>query len=146
MAGALKTIVFDDRQEDIPSCGIVNLKFTEGDVRAEYISGSEEEVGGDWEYTFLVQEEDLPGGLALDDVGTAGIIDPLWSCLADDEAVEVDETCKARHVSCFTGLPVIETLEEGDWVVIFRYDAECDTYCLAVMEPGNFKTELDALP
>ncbi len=80
MAGTAVTITFLARQDGIPVCGVVNLKFTEGDLRAEYLSGSETLTNdAEWSYMFLVQEDDLPAGLTLSEVQTCNIIAPLWS-------------------------------------------------------------------
>lgn len=147
MAGKAVTITFLVRQDGIPVCGVVNLKFTEGDLRAEYLSGSETLTDdSEWSYMFLVQEDDLPAGLTLSEVQTCNIIAPLWSCLATDEAIEEETECRTRVVSCFSGLPVIETLGEDDYVVIGRYDAECDIFCLKLMDPVTFKEQLELLP
>lgn len=145
MAGATKTITFASRQADIPACGVVNLKFTGGDVRAEYVSGSEVDNDTSWSYDFWVQEEDLPGSMVLDDVQTSGVIAPLWSCKATDDAVVVDETCKARSITCFEGVPVITELAEGDFVGVFRFNGECGTYCIYVITPDDFKAALELL-
>lgn len=146
MAGQTNTIVFASRQTGIPACGVVNLKTTWGDIRAEYVSGSEiENEDSNWEYDFWVQDEDLPGGVTLGDVITANIVAPLWSCKAEDDAVEEDEDCKARVGACFDSLPVLEELEEGDYVGIFRFDPVCGTYCLYIMTPADLKAELDLL-
>lgn len=147
MAGTVFTATFAARQGGIPECGIVNLKYTEGDLRAEYLSGSEQEnADGFWEYTFLIQEEDLPGGLTLAEASNpCNIIAPLWSCLADDEIEASEELCRTRVISCFSGLEVIETLEEGDYVAILRYDPECDIYCLKLMDPVTFKEQIELL-
>lgn len=146
MAGATKTITFAARQDGIAVCGVINLKFVEGDVRAEYVAGTEEENDDtSWSYDFWVQEEDLPGGMTLDDVLTSNVIAPLWSCLATDEAVEEEDECEARSISCFDGLPLIETLEEGDYVAILRFEPECGVYCLYRMTPADFLAQLDLL-
>lgn len=147
MAGAAITITFAAREDGIPVCGVVNLKFTEGNLRAEYLSGSEvENADLSWSYTFLVQEDDLPAGLTLSEVQTCNIIAPLWSCLATDEAIEEETECRTRVISCFSGLEVIEQLGADDYVVIARYDAECDIFCLKVMDPVTFKEQLELLP
>lgn len=145
MAGETKTITFALRQDDIPACGVVNLKFTGGDLRAEYVSGSEVDNGTSWSYDFWVQEEDLPGSMTLDDVLTANVIEPLWSCKSDDDAVVEDETCIARNISCFEGLPVITELAEGDFVGILRFNGDCGTHCLVLMTPDDFKAALELL-
>lgn len=147
MAGETKTITFAARQTGIPGCGVVNLKFLAGDLRSEYVSGSEVDNGDTtWSYDFWVQEEDLPGSMVMDDVQTANVIAPLWSCKADDDAVIEDETCEARVGGCFDGLSVLEELTENDFVGIFRFNPECETYCLFVMTPEDFKVALELLP
>lgn len=146
MAGSAAKINFASRQSGIPACRIVYLKFNEGNVKAEYVSGSEYHEDDDtWSYSFLVQEEDLPGGLTLADIKTCNIIAPYWTCVADEEAAESENACETRTVSCFQGLPVITELENTDMVAILRYDAECDTYCLVMITAENFKAALDAL-
>lgn len=144
---ATRTITFVARQDGIPSCGVVNLKFTDGDLRAEYKSGTEtfNEDDSTWSYQFWVQEEDLPGSMVMSDVKSGNVIAPLWSCKAEDDAEEEEDECVARNAPCFAGLPIIEELEEGDLVGIFRLDEECETLCLHVMDAEVFKTELESL-
>jgi hypothetical protein len=138
MAGAVKTLSFFERQADIPVCRMVYLKFAEGDVRAEYLSGSETHVDTTWQYTFLVQEEDLVGSLTLADIKECNIISPYFECF-DEEAEEPDpEDCPARQIRCFDAIPIIDTLVPGDHVAILRHDEECDTFCLAAMSPYEF--------
>lgn len=142
MAGAAKTITFASRQMAIAGCGIINLKFAEGDLRSEYISGSEvHNDDGSWSYTFLVQEEDLPGSLLLADVKSCNIVEPYWTCFSDDEEAIEDEECEIRNVSCFSAPELIETLTVDDFVPVLRHNLECDTYCLGMMNAYDFSVQ-----
>ena len=141
MAGALKTISFVSRQADIALCRVVNLKFTEGDLRAEYVPASEVHGDGQWSYQFLVQEEDLPGGLTLDDVVNPNLIEPYWACFEADVIDEEEDECQLRAVRCFDDVPIITSLEETDYVAIMRHNVECDSWCLNMMAPYDFIAE-----
>lgn len=136
MAGAIKKLSFASRQADIALCRVVNLKFAEGDLRAEYVPASELNNDGTWEYQFLVQEEDLPGALTLDDVKNCNIIEPYWACV--DAESEEEDACQLRAIRCFDDIPIITELGETDYVAIMRHNVECDTWCLNMMAPYTF--------
>lgn len=145
MAGAVKIITFAERQPGIPECGgVVYLKFTEGDVRAEYLSGSElkDDDLGTWSYQFLVQADDLVGSLTFNDIKNCNLIEPYWDCVSsccDDE--QEDECEEVRRIGCFENIEIIETLGENDYAAVLRHNEECDTFCLAAMDPYQFVSQ-----
>lgn len=143
MAGFIKTLTFAERHDGIPECGVVNLKFAEGDLRAEYVSASElQNEEGAWQYQFLIQEDDLPGGLTSNDVRNANIIEPYWEC--PDEVVE-EEECPARMITCFEDIPVAEAIIEGDEITLARFNEECQQWCLFKFPVADIITDPDAL-
>jgi hypothetical protein len=144
MAGAVTSLTFATRQADIAVCGVVNLHFIEGTCRAEYVSGTELHNDGVWAYQFLIQEEDLPGSMTLADATNCNIVAPYWTCLTEDEEAEEEEACAIRTVRCFDSIPTIETLTADDRVAIFRHDIECDTFCLAMMDPYTFAEQTES--
>ena len=148
MAGAVKTLKFATRQADIPACVVISLKFAEGDLRAEYISGSEIQTSdGAWAYAFLINELDLPGGLVLSDVQNCNIVDPYWECPAA-EPVPEDE-CPARQIVCFQSVDEVVSLGDDDFITVLRFDETCDQWCLRRVSKNIFEQEqitvLDAL-
>lgn len=148
MAGAAKDLSFAQRQESIPACGVILLKMAEGDVRAEYLSGSElQNEDGSWRYSFLVNEADLPGGVELEDVREANIIEPYWEC---PEAEEVPEDeCPARTIRCFEAIEDAVEIEDDDFIGVLRFDEECDVWCLHRISADALRQEqsqeIDAL-
>lgn len=148
MAGAAKDLSFAQRQESIPACGVILLKMAEGDVRAEYLSGSElQNEDGSWRYSFLVNEADLPGGVELEDVREANIIEPYWEC---PEAEEVPEDeCPARTIRCFEAIEDAVEIEDDDFIGVLRFDEECDVWCLHRISANALRQEqsqeIDAL-
>lgn len=55
----IKKFTFTGRQELIPAWRLVLIHFSDGDVRAEYVSASEEVTpDNNWSYEFLVQSSD----------------------------------------------------------------------------------------
>lgn len=146
MAGAVKTFTFAARQPEIAECGVVFLKFTEGDLRAEYLSGSEvKNEDGTWSYQFLIQEDDLPAGLTLDEAASCNVIAPYWSCVTEEEEEEGDD-CQYRTIRCFDDIPIIEGFGENDMIPILQHDEDCDTWCLAAMNPYDFVSQASTPP
>jgi len=148
MAGALRTLKFATRQADIPVCVVVNLKFAEGDLRAEYISGSEVQTGdGAWAYAFLINELDLPGALTLADVQNCNIISPFWEC--PEASAPSEDECPARQIICFNAVDEIEDLGANDYISVLHFDETCDQWCLRRVRKNIFQQEqitvLDAL-
>jgi hypothetical protein len=137
MAGELKTLTFASRQAEIALCGVVNLKFTEGDLRAEYVPASEVHGDGEWLYQFLVQEEDLPGGLTLDDVSNENVIAPYWACFEEDEEEAEEDACQIRAVKCFDDVDILTETMEGDMMALMRHNEACDTWCMNLMSPTD---------
>lgn len=137
MAGQVKPLSFASRQAGIVACGVVNLKFTEGDLRAEYLSGTEIQLtGGEWRYDFLIQEEDLPGSLTLDDVRNDNIITPYWECPVEAEVPE--EECPARQIVCFESIEGIEEILDTDEIAVLRFDETCNLWCLKRFPADEF--------
>lgn len=141
MAGAVKTLSFAVRQPGIPECGgVIYLKTSFGDLRAEYLSGSElKKPDATWSYTFLIQEDDLPGALLLEEVNNSIIVDPFWECYSAQLCDTEEDECEAvRRIGCFDTVEILETLGENDFVAILQHDEACDVFCLAAMNPYDF--------
>lgn len=149
MAGAVKTLTFAVRQPGIPECGgVVYLKTSEGDLRAEYLSGSElKKEDATWSYSFLIQEDDLPGTLTLDEVTNSIIVSPFWECYTERDCDDEEDECEAvRRIGCFDNVEIIETLGENDYVAILQHDETCDVFCLAAMNPYEFVAQSSTPP
>lgn len=139
MAGQIKLIQFFERKADIPLCGMVSLKVTEGDVIAQYMPGSEVQLeGGAWQYSFFIQDEDLPPGITMDDVANCNIIAPYFECTVAEE--EVDE-CPSRLFNCFENIEILDTIASGDYLGILQFDEGCNQFCLKVYPVEDFLPE-----
>jgi hypothetical protein len=87
----VKTLRFAARISSIQYSTIVGLVTAGGVIRAEYISGSEDKISGDWVYNFLILEEDIPSGLTFDAITGSIFVAPyvqVWS-----EGTACDEYC-----------------------------------------------------
>ncbi len=139
MAGASRTINFAERQAGIPVAGVINLILGAGNLRAEYTTGSEVRLdNGTWSYTFLVQEEDLPGGVLLTDSFQSLMVEPYWATLEESE----EDACPTRAVICFDSIPAAEGINEGDTFLLLRHDEECDIYCLKTITYDQLRSAI----
>lgn len=148
MSAVIKTLSFAARQDELPACYVVNLKFAEGDLRAEYVSASElQKTDGSWAYSFLINELDLPAGLTMDEVRNANIIAPYWEC--PEVTPPSEDECPARAITCFDSITSIDNMGEGDEVAVLVFDEECEKWCLRRISKSYFEQEaitvLDAL-
>ena len=87
----VKTLRFASRITAIPLSTIVGLVTAGGVVRAEYISGSEDKLNGNWVYNFLILEEDIPSGLTFDAITESIFIAPYTQVWTTGESC--DEYC-----------------------------------------------------
>lgn len=120
MPSAVKSLSFASRWTDIPVWGIVNLKTSQGDIRAEYLNASERQSGSAWQYDFLIHEDDLPGTLTLDDVENDLLISPF---------VEAFAPCTPVRTRCFDDLPFVEA-DEYDEIIVPVFNEECGVWCI----------------
>ncbi len=73
-------LTFQRRQDTIAACRLVLLHTYYGDLRAEYVTGSETKTAsGAWNYQFFVNECDLPSGLQLSGICNNVIKEPYVS-------------------------------------------------------------------
>jgi len=84
----VKTLRFAARINSIQYSTILGLVTAGGVVRAEYISGSEDKISGNWVYNFLILEEDIPSGLTFDAITESIFVAPytqVWATEPDCE-------------------------------------------------------------
>ena len=140
MAGQIKQIQFFDRKADIPLCGFINLKVTQGDIVAQYMPASEVQLeSGAWQYSFFIQEEDLPAGVTMDDVANCNIIPPYFECTVPEEVPE--EECPSRLFNCFENIEILDGIASGQYLGILEFDEGCNQFCLKAHLASDFLPE-----
>ena len=120
MSSAVKTLSFVTRWPNIPLWNVVTLTLTQGNCRAEYVSGSERQVSSNWLYDFLVQSADLPAGATLDDVRESNLVSPF---------VAAASPCNPPAVTCFASVPELGEGENYKLAVIVGPN-DCGQWCL----------------
>lgn len=131
------TIQFAIRREEIVPCGIVTLYVHLGSFQAEYVSGSEvHNDNGTWSYTFVIQSEDLPEGVEIEDIESCNLVAPYVDCDQSPPG-----TCSMALVNCFANLPVVTWLSDESKVGLIIPYEECELQCLAMGDPEDFYEE-----
>lgn len=142
MSAALKILSFANRQIDIPACDAVMIKFTAGDCLCHYSPNSELQLpSGAWQYSFFVQEEDLPGSMTFDDFANCNVVEPYFTCEQVTAEAEEEEECPSRLFNCFENLEILETIAGGDYLGVLQFDEACNKFCLKVYPAEDFLPE-----
>jgi len=100
-AEGVKSFKFANRQPVIARTHAVYLVTSAGDIRAEYIPGTEDYIAGPpsyWSYQFRIIEEDLPTGFAFDDIVEAIFVSPFTKRFSSPETDECCRCFKAEDV------------------------------------------------
>jgi hypothetical protein len=129
MDTAVKQLYFAVRWPNIAVWRVVNLFTVDGPFRAEYVSGSEFlDTSGNWNYSFLVQQVDLPSPLTLDDIINTIIISPF---------VEAYAPCDPVLSNCFAAIPELPDGQTDYEVAVVIGPNDCGKWCVYRTPPED---------
>jgi hypothetical protein len=131
---------FASRVDALQLSTVVRLKCSFGDVRANYMSGTEiyrEAVPNNyWQYQFEVSNVDIPSGYTIADVTEAALVAPY---------VEVWGTFDVCGDGCFE-LVDIEEDADPDWIMSATEDPlNAGSFCPSRISPADLALQLTPL-